>query len=46
MWAAFGAWICASIMKSRFKNTLEVKDVFSQVDCMFSWLDGCWAHDQ
>ncbi len=46
MWAAFGAWIYASIMQSRFKNTLEVKDVFSQVDCMFSWLAGCWAHDQ
>ncbi len=35
VWAAFGVWICASIMKSRFKNTLEVKDVFPQVDCMF-----------
>ncbi len=35
-WAsAFGAWICASITKSGFKNTLEVKDVFPQVDCMF-----------
>ncbi len=42
--AAFGAWICASIMKSM--NTLEVKDVFPQVDCMFPWLAGCWAHDQ
>ncbi len=39
MWAAFGAWICAaSIMKYRLKNTLEVKDVFHQVDCMLSWL--------
>ncbi len=46
VWAAFGAWICASIMKSRIKNTLEVKDVFPQVDCMFSWLAGCWDHDQ
>ncbi len=25
VWAAFGAWICSSIMKSRFKNTLDVK---------------------
>ncbi len=32
---AFGARICASIMKTGFKNTLEVKDVFPQVDCMF-----------
>lgn len=32
MWAAFGAWMCASIMKSMFKNTLEVNDVFTQVD--------------
>ncbi len=34
MWAAFGAWICASIMKSRFKNTLEVKDA-----CFLGFLD-------
>ncbi len=41
-------YICFNneIQNTEFKNTLEVKDVFPQLDCMFSWLAGCWAHDQ